>query len=161
MYFALDEYGLAGWYGARVGVNSGAVAVGVRHETVAQYRGRLDTSGFTALKDGKSVNIQVKFNATRTNSYAYVDFGVALASEGALGGGDDISGASSRIDPETNSSASYTSISQTDITQTFEGVNNANRLSWRVSRDYDFVSNGWESKSWRIYMDNIRVTIVK
>ena len=158
---SLDEYGLVGWYGARVGVSSGAAAVGVRHETVAEYRGRMDTSGLTALKDGKSVNIQVKFNATRSNNYAYLDFGVALASEGALGGGDDISGASSRIDPETNTNASYTNISQTDITQTFEGVNNANRLSWRVSRDYDFTGNGWVSRSWRIYLDNIRVTILK
>ncbi|MBR5281800.1 MAG: hypothetical protein IKU22_03360, partial [Alistipes sp.] len=62
---------------------------------------------------------------------------------------------------ETNTNASYTNISQTDITQTFEGVNNANRLSWRVSRDYDLAGNGWVSRSWRIYLDNIRVTILK
>lgn len=158
---ALDEYGLAGWYGARVGVNSGAVAIGVRHETVAEYRGRLDTSGLSALKDGKTVNIQLKFNANRSNDYAFLNCGIALASEGALAGGDDISGESVRIDPATNSSISYTNISSTDIVCNFSGVNNANRISWRVSRDYDFVGNGWESKSWRIYMDNIRVTIVK
>ncbi|MBQ8544803.1 MAG: hypothetical protein IJ434_06600 [Alistipes sp.] len=158
---SLDRYGLVGWYGARVGANSGAAVIGVRHETVAQYRGRLDTSALGNIKDGKSVNIQVKFHANRSNDYAYLDFGVSLASEGALQGGDDISGASSRIDPATNSSISYTNISATDYTSTFSGITNSNRLSWRLSRDYDFGGNGWVSKTWYVYMDNIRVTIVQ
>lgn len=158
---ALDSYGLVGWYGARVGANSGAAVIGIRHETVAQYRGRLDTSALSNIKDGKSVNIQVKFHANRSNDYAYLDFGVALASEGALQGGDDISGSSSRIDPATNSGISYTNISTTDYTSTFSAITNSNRLSWRLSRDYDFIGNGWESETWYVYMDNIRVTIVQ
>lgn len=158
---ALDGYGLVGWYGARVGAGSGAAVIGIRHETVAQYRGRLDTSALSNIKDGKSVNIQVKFHANRSNDYAYLDFGVSLASEGALQGGDDISGSSSRIDPATNSSISYTNISTTDYTSTFSAITNSNRLSWRLSRDYDFIGNGWTSKTWYVYMDNIRVTIVQ
>ena len=158
---SLDEYGLMGWYGARVGVSSGAVAVGVRHETVAEYRGRLDTSGLTNLKDGKSVNIKVVFNANRSNDYVYMDCGIGSVSEGALNGGDDISVASTRIEPATNSSITYTNIASTDYSCSFSGVNNSHRLSWRVSRDYDFAGNGWESKSWYVYMDNIRVSIVQ
>lgn len=158
---ALDNYGLVGWFGARVGASSGAAVIGIRHETVAQYRGRLDTSGLKNIKDGKSVNIQVKFNANRSSDYAYLDCGIALASEGALGGGDDISVASTRIDPATNTNITYTNISSTDYTCSFSEINNAHRISWRLSRDYDFTGNGWTSKTWYVYMDNLRVSIVQ
>ena len=166
---SLDEYGMMGWYGARVGVSSGAVAVGIRHETVAQYRGRLDTSGLSTIKDGKSVNIQVKFNAIRSNKWVYIDCGVGLVGEGALGGDDGISVVSNRVDPTINTSATYTNIGTTDYAYTANGANNSHRLSWVVSRDYKYGNpweskdkqNGWYSESWYVYMDNIRVTIVK
>ena len=166
---SLDEYGMIGWYGARVGVSSGAVAVGVRHETVAQYRGRLDTSGLSTIKDGKSVNIQVKFHANRSSKWVYIDCGVGLVGDGALGGDDGISVVSNRVDPTLNTSATYTNIGTTDYTYTASGANNSHRLSWVVSRDYKYGNpwesedkqNGWYSKSWYVYMDNIRVSIVQ
>lgn len=158
---SLDEYGLGGWYGARVGASNGGFAIAVRHETVAEYRGRLDTSGLTTIKNGKSVNIKVKFNANRSNDYVYMDCGIGLVSEGALDGGGDISVASTRINPTTNSNITYTNISTTDYTCSFSGINNTHRISWRVSRDYNFTGNGWVSRTWYVYMDNIRVSIVQ
>ena len=158
---ALDSYGLTGWFGARVGVSNGAVAIGVRHETVAQYRGRLDTSGITTLKDGKKVNIQVKFHANRSNDYAYIDCGIGMVTDGALDGGADHSVASTRIDPATNTSITYTNIATTDYTCNFSNITRDNRVSWKVSRDYNFTGNGWVSRSWYVYMDNIRVSIAQ
>ena len=151
---------MLGWYGGRVAVESEAAVVAVRHETAAQYRGRLDTSALSNIRDGHSVNIKVVFDAVRSNDYAYLDFGVGLASEGSLNGGDGISGASGRIDPETNGNASYTNIPQSNITKTFSNITNANRLSWVVSRDYE-LGNAFISRTWYVYLDNIRVSIAQ
>ena len=38
---------------------------------------------------------------------------------------------------------------------------NATRLSWLTQRTYNFTGNGWVSRTWYMYLDNIRVTIVK
>ena len=168
---SLAEYGLDDWYGARVGSNgggeNGAMAITVRHETTAQYRGRLDSSGFSHLKEGKSVNISVSFRANRSSKWAYLDFGIGLVSDGALTGGDGISGSSVRVDPTTNSNITYANIDKTDYTYTFNTVSSNNRLSWVLSRDYVYgdpwdsedEQNGWYSRTWYVYMDDIRVSI--
>lgn len=162
---SLAEYGLNGWYGGRVGSNgggaNGAMAIAVRHETVAQYRGRLDSSGFSHIKEGKSVKIKVSFQANRSNKYAYLNFGLGLVSDGALNGSDGISQGSERLDPTTKSDITYTNIDTNDYTYTFNTVSSNNRLSWVVDRDYDFVGNGWESHTWYVYLDNVRVSIVQ
>ena len=39
--------------------------------------------------------------------------------------------------------------------------NECNALSWLTQRTYNLTGNGWVSKTWYMYLDNIRVTIVK
>lgn len=162
---SLAEYGLNGWFGGRVGSNgggaNGAMAIAVRHETVAQYRGRLDSPGLSHIKEGKSVKIKVSFQANRSNKYAYVDFGLGLVSDGALNGSDGISQGSERLDPTTKSDITYTNIDNNDYTYTFNAVSSDNRLSWVMGRDYNFTGNGWESHTWYVYLDNVRVSIAQ
>lgn len=161
---SLSEYGLNGWYGGRVGSNgngaNGAMGITVRHETVAQYRGRLDSPGLTHIKQGKSVNVKITFDAVRSNEWAYMDYGIGRVSDGgSLSGGDGISVASVRLDPTTNEDATYTAGKSTYTSGTFTGVTRDNRLSWVVSRDYK-AGNSFISRTWYIYLDNICVTIV-
>ncbi len=166
---ALDEYGLAGWYGGRVGSGSGAMAIAVRHETRAEYRGRLDTPGLSHIKNDKTVNIKVVYNANRSNKWAYMDVGVGLVTDGVQSGGDGISVTSTRVDPTIKSNITYTNIDETNYTHMFNGVSNQNRLSWVVSRDYvygnpwesDDEQNGWYSRTWYVYLDNVRVSIAQ
>lgn len=63
----LSAAGLPGWYGTRVGIQSGASArICCRYEHVllagAYYKGRLYTPQFTRIKEGKDVKIQVSFS---------------------------------------------------------------------------------------------------
>jgi hypothetical protein len=45
--------------------------ISVRHETVAQYPGRLDTPPLAYIKPGKTVKLKVTFNANKDNDYLY------------------------------------------------------------------------------------------
>lgn len=62
----LTSAGLPGWYGTRVGIQSGASArICCRYEDVlggsAYYKGRLYTPQFSRIKEGSDVKIQVTF----------------------------------------------------------------------------------------------------
>lgn len=63
---SLSTAGLQGWYGARIGVQSGAARICCRYEHVlldgAYYKGRIYTSQFSALKEDASVAISVSFD---------------------------------------------------------------------------------------------------
>ena len=63
----LTSAGLPGWYGTRIGIQSGASArICCRYEHVllagAYYKGRIYTPQFSRIKDGKDVKIQVSFS---------------------------------------------------------------------------------------------------
>ena len=73
----LDQYGLTGWSGTRVGVETGkAMRISVRHETVAQYPGRVDSPPLSAIKEGHSVKVRFSFNAGQTSEWVRCKVGV-------------------------------------------------------------------------------------
>lgn len=65
----LSSAGLPGWYGTRIGIQSGAARICCRYENVdvaiysgsAYYKGRLYTPQLSRIKEGKDVTIQVSF----------------------------------------------------------------------------------------------------
>lgn len=62
--------------------------ISVRHETVAQYPGRLDTPPLAYIKPGKTVKLKVTFNANKDNDYLYCSFGTLT--DTALKGNDGL-----------------------------------------------------------------------
>ena len=155
----LSEYGLNGWSGSRVTLHAGqCVQVSIRHETIAQYPGRLD-SPLLSLKDGATVKVRVTFNAQRSNEYVYLTCGMVENNE--LLKGDDGANSTTSITPSLNESASASNIPATDYTFEVNGATANNRISWVVERNYSFTGNGWVSRTWHAYIDNIRVQIVK
>ena len=125
----LDQYGLTGWSGTRVGVEAGkAMRISVRHETAAQYPGRVDSPPLSAIKEGHSVKVRLSFNGGQTSEWVRCKVGVTT--QNSLHSGN-------------------------------QSCTNQTRLSWNVVREYDFWGNGWESHTWFIYLDTIRVSIVQ
>lgn len=155
----LDDYGLNGWSGSRVTLHAGLCAqVSIRHETAAQYPGRLD-SPLLPLKEGATVKVRVTFNAQRSNEYVYLTCGMVEGNE--LLKGNNGANSTTSITPSLNESASASNIPATDYTFEVNGATANNRISWVVERNYSFTGNGWISRTWHTYIDNIRVQIVK
>lgn len=155
----LDDYGLNGWSGSRVTLHAGLCSqVSIRHETIAQYPGRLDTP-LLPLKEGAAVKVRVTFNAQRSNEYVYLTCGM-VEGNGLLQGNDGAN-STTTITPSLNESASASNIPATDYTFEVNGATANNRISWVVERNYSFTGNGWISRTWHTYIDNIRVQIVK
>lgn len=155
----LNDYGLNGWSGARIALHGGLCAqVSVRHETAAQYPGRLDTP-LLPLKEGAAVKVRVTFNAQRSNEYVYLTCGMVEGN--ALLKGDNGANSTTTITPSLNESASASNIPATDYTFDLNGVGGNNRISWVVERTYSLWGNGFSMSTWHVYIDNIRVQIVK
>lgn len=155
----LNDYGLNGWSGSRIALHNGQCAqVSVRHETVAQYPGRLDTP-LLPLKEGAAVKVRVTFNAQRSNEYVYLTCGMVEGND--LLKGNDGANSTTTITPSLNESASASNIPATDYTFDLDGVGANNRISWVVERTYSLWGNGFSMSTWHAYIDNIRVQIVK
>ena len=154
----LNDYGLNGWSGARIALHGGLCAqVSVRHETIAQYPGRLDTP-LLPLKEGAAVKVRVTFNAQRSNEYVYLTCGMVEGND--LLKGNDGANSTTTITPSLNESASAYNIPATDYTFDLDGVNANNRISWVVERKYA-GGNALLMRTWHTYIDNIRIQIVK
>lgn len=154
----LNDYGLNGWSGSRIALHNGQCAqVSVRHETVAQYPGRLDTP-LLPLKEGAAVKVRVTFNAQRSNEYVYLTCGMVEGND--LLKGNDGANSTTTITPSLNESASAYNIPATDYTFDLDGVNANNRISWVVERKYA-GGNAILMRTWHTYIDNIRIQIVK
>lgn len=154
----LNDYGLNGWSGSRIALHNGQCAqVSVRHETVAQYPGRLDTP-LLPLKEGAAVKVRVTFNAQRSNEYVYLTCGMVEGND--LLKGNYGANSTTTITPSLNESASAYNIPATDYTFDLDGVNANNRISWVVERKYA-GGNAILMRTWHTYIDNIRIQIVK
>ncbi|MFR3032971.1 MAG: hypothetical protein ACLTMF_03880 [Alistipes putredinis] len=159
---SLSQYGFdEGWTGTRLQVSQKAMRISVRHETVAQYPGRLDTPPLAYIKPGKTVKLKVTFNANKDNDYLYCSFGT-LTDTAPKKGNDGLENTlKEQIDNlNTLSGVSFGNI-QGVCTCEVPAATNATRLSWLTQRTYNFTGNGWVSITWYMYLDNIRVTIVK
>lgn len=158
----LDQYGLTGWSGTRVGVEAGkAMRISVRHETVAQYPGRVDSPPLSAIKKGHSVKVRLSFNAGQTSEWVRCKVGVTTQNDLHPGNTEPEGGFTETqfaLDADYNNIPNaYTFQSESFL----QSCTNQTRLSWNVVRNYDFWGNGWESSTWFIYLDNIRVSIVQ
>lgn len=158
----LDQYGLTGWSGTRVGVETGkAMRISVRHETIAQYPGRVDSPPLSAIKEGHSVKVRLSFNAGQTSEWVRCKVGVTTQNDLHSGNTEPEGGFTETqfaLDADYNNIPNaYTFQSESFL----QSCTNQTRLSWNVVRNYDFWGNGWESSTWFIYLDNIRVSIVQ
>ena len=149
---SLAEANLSGWTAARVKVHAkNYVQIAVRHETVAEYPGRLDTPQLPikpAFTNG--IKISVTFDAYRTNSYVYVTCG-KISGTNPLKGDNGVNNGI-KIEPKDNDFESY-NIQLSEFTS-------QNRISWVVQRTYDW-GNAGILRTWYTYFDNIRVSIAQ
>lgn len=158
----LDQYGLTGWSGTRVGVETGkAMRISVRHETAAQYPGRVDSPPLSAIKEGHSVKVRFSFNAGQTSEWVRCKVGVTTENSLHSGNTEPEGGLTETqfaLDADYNNIPNaYTFQSESFL----QSCTNQTRLSWNVVREYDFLGNGGSFRTWFIYLDNIRVSIVQ
>lgn len=158
----LDQYGLTGWSGTRVGVETGkAMRISVRHETVAQYPGRVDSPPLSAIKEGHSVKVRFSFNAGQTSEWVRCKVGVTTENSLHSGNTEPEGGLT---ETQFALNADYNNIPNEYTFQSesfLQSCTNQTRLSWNVVRKYDLWGNGGAFQTWFIYLDNIRVSIVQ
>lgn len=158
----LNQYGLTGWSGTRVGVETGkAMRISVRHETIAQYPGRVDSPPLSAIKEGHSVKVRLSFNAGQTSEWVRCKVGVTTQNDLHSGNTEPEGGFTETqfaLDADYNNIPNaYTFQSESFL----QSCTNQTRLGWNVVREYDFWGNGGSFRTWFIYLDNIRVSIVQ
>lgn len=158
----LDQYGLTGWSGTRVGVETGkAMRISVRHETVAQYPGRVDSPPLSAIKEGHSVKVRLSFNAGQTSEWVRCKVGVTTENSLHSGNTEPEGGLT---ETQFALNADYNNIPNAYTFQSesfLQSCTNQTRLSWNVVRKYDLWGNGGAFQTWFIYLDNIRVSIIQ
>lgn len=158
----LDQYGLTGWSGTRVGVETGkAMRISVRHETVAQYPGRVDSPPLSAIKEGHSVKVRFSFNAGQTSEWVRCKVGVTTENSLHSGNTEPEGGLT---ETQFALNADYNNIPNAYTFQSesfLQSCTNQTRLSWNVVRKYDLWGNGGAFQTWFIYLDNIRVSIIQ
>lgn len=158
----LDQYGLTGWSGTRVGVETGkAMRISVRHETIAQYPGRVDSPPLSAIKEGHSVKVRLSFNAGQTSEWVRCKVGVTTENSLHSGNTEPEGGLT---ETQFALNADYNNIPNAYTFQSesfLQSCTNQTRLSWNVVRKYDLWGNGGAFQTWFIYLDNIRVSIIQ
>ena len=157
----LDQYGLTGWSGTRVGVETGkAMRISVRHKTVAQYPGRVDSPPLSAIKEGHSVKVRFSFNAGQTSEWVRCKVGVTT--ENSLHSGNtEPEGGSTETQFALNADYNNIPNEYTFQSESFlQSCTNQTRLSWNVVREYG-LGNAFQMQTWFIYLDNIRVSIIQ
>lgn len=158
----LNQYGLTGWSGTRVGVEAGkAMRISVRHETIAQYPGRVDSPPLSAIKEGHSVKVRLSFNAGQTSEWVRCKVGVTTQNDLHSGNTEPEGGFTETqfaLDADYNNIPNaYTFQSESFL----QSCTNQTRLSWNVVRKYSVLGNGGSFRTWFIYLDNIRVSITQ
>lgn len=167
----LDQFGTEGWSVCRTAAEAGkSLKISVRHETVAQYPGRVDSPMLTGIKEGKTVKVSVTFNAGQTNKWVYCKFGTTQDNNLHKGDNEPENGYK-EISFDVTNNISYDFIPSTYTIQNESFINNCTnttRLSWNVVRTYQYGNpwenednqNAWYSRTWYMYLDNIKVSII-
>lgn len=157
----LNQYGLTGWSGTRVGVETGkAMRISVRHETIAQYPGRVDSPPLSAIKEGHSVKVRLSFNAGQTSEWVRCKIGVTTENSLHSGNTEPEGGLT---ETQFALNADYNNIPNAYTFQSesfLQSCTNQTRLSWNVVREYG-LGNAFQMQTWFIYLDNIRVSIIQ
>lgn len=172
----LDEYGLQGWTGVRVG---GSEGIGLRIHSRAEAGafivnkrpGRVDSAPMRNIKAGMNVNVRVSYNyagdryngAGGKSGNPVMSFGYT-ATQGAIAAGTDISDVlineeSINIDGNDNNTPYYGSTPHAKSSLLIPNCTSDVRLSWKLTnnRGSAFAANG----SYWLYIDNIRVSIAQ
>ncbi len=167
----LDQFGTEGWSVCRTAAEAGkSLKISVRHETVAQYPGRVDSPMLTGIKEGKTVKVSVTFNAGQTSKWVYCKFGTTQDNNLHKGDNEPENGYK-EISFDVTNNISYDFIPSTYTIQNESFINNCTnttRLSWNVVRTYQYGNpwenednqNAWYSRTWYMYLDNIKVSII-
>lgn len=172
----LDEYGLQGWTGVRVG---GSQGIGLRiHSRVEmglgianRNPGRLESAPISNIKSGMNVNVSVAYDyaGDRYNSTGgkagnpVVSFGYTTT-QGTIKASENISNVVMSdevigIDGNDNNTPYYGTTPHTKSSLQIPNCTSNVRLSWKVTnnRKSTFAANG----NYWFYLDNIRVSIAE
>lgn len=166
---SLAEYGLpAGWTGSRVGGDGGnAVRVCCHFEgaglAYGRYDGRMDSSPIIGIKDGRNVKVKVTYNydggCGNSDLYPVYWAGYTTSQDGFNGSAGVENVQINKVGLNTN--MNYSNIG---LESGFEiaSCTNRHRLSWKVSnsREGAWTWNGFFA-DYFLYLDNIRITIIK
>lgn len=157
-----DSFRVSGWTGNQTyGTAGKAIAVKTRRETVAEYCGRVDSPPLSGIKPGVQAKVNVKFNygcsAENENTTVTLHFG-HTTTQGGISGDTAVS---NRTEVVAADRAGSTSNTNRTHTVQYSGFTSQHRLSFGLVTTYDFVVNGWESKNYWLYIDNIVVTIAE
>ena len=167
----LDQFGTEGWSVCRTAAEAGkSLKISVRHETVAQYPGRVDSPMLTGIKEGKTVKVSVTFNAGQTSKWVYCKFGTTQDNNLHKGDNEPENGYK-EISFDVTNNISYDFIPSTYTIQNESFINNCTnttRLSWNIVRTYQYGDpwenednqNAWYFRTWYMYLDNIKVSII-
>lgn len=168
----LDSYGLTGWTGARIGGGATTnIRIACRFESgigaTGTYEGRCDSAPLSAIKEGKSVTLNVTYDYG-ADLYESIGSGGATTfwagtttTSGGIKGGTGISNV---VLGETalatdGPCVEGTWYGHTPNTQSYTvgSCGSTTRLSWRVgtNRGGSFAGRGY----YWLYIDNVRVSI--
>lgn len=172
----LDEYGLQGWTGARVGGSAG-IGIRIMDRTeigawvVAHYNGRIDSAPISNIKAGMNVDVHVAYDyagdryngAGDKTGNPVVSFGYTTT-QGTINISTNISNVvineeAINIDGNDNNTTHYGNTPHSKEGLLVSNCSSEVRLSWKVSDNHGraFAANGvyW------LYLDNIRVSIAQ
>lgn len=167
----LDECGLTGWTGSRVGVAANSSlriscnTITVFGKVQSRRQGRIDTAPLTEIKPGKTLTIKISYTYCGSLFEGVGSGGNILVSAGytrQTGGIDSKNGISNIVIEEaainkdaTDNDTHYDMANLHSNEFSIEGADSQVRLSWYVSTDRGGTGNG----CYWFYLDNIKVSI--
>lgn len=158
---------LDGWSAARAGAQAGtAIRLACRRETaLANYPARADSPFLTGLKEGKTVNLSVKFEYSMGRQEFTIGKNPEVSQTVYLGFikvSDNYESGSDKGEYPTSFDVNETTGSYTNINHAYNGelndVGAPLRLSWRTVPETSGAAGN--STCW-LYLDNIKVKIKK
>lgn len=153
----LAPYNLPGWYGARAQGEAGkSVRIRINSNGLIYYPARIDSCPIGCIKQGRSVNVKVTFNADAFNkSPSNMRCKVGTSNGGGGFAGNTSNNTVATLQIAENASSGFDNIvGEYDFT--VSGCTAQTCLSWNYTKNSGSVS-GYTS----MFMDNIRVTIVR
>lgn len=155
-----------GWSIARAGGEAGkSVRMAAHREWFATYDSRCDSPMLSAIKDGKSVDVELTFNYSMGRDEGGLGSGPKLGATVHVGSTSTSGGIKSASTDGTfvesfnvnEDTGSYDNVDN-EHTTVISNMTNARRLSWREVADGSAsTTNG----TYWLYLDNIRVSIKK
>ncbi len=172
----LDQYGLPGWSGVRIGGQTGtSLRICSRVEggmgIMARYNGRADSAPLSNLKASANVNVSLSFDysSARYNAQGGNSGNPLLTlghttTQGSIKIGTDLQNVvmtDKVLENDTSGTENtlYGTLNHAITGQQLNGVTAQSRISWLVenNRGSSFAANGM----YWLYIDNIRVSITK